>query len=147
MQTKLREFSIAIPPLTIFGEPNELYFPAPKPVIRKGLYVDREEPRLPTPFIEEVEEEEDNDENARSAFPNRRVEATQEDADQGNFSASMSGLTTLDMHTWAALQPRTSSPHPMPHRPLPTTELQLDTTSVIDDDDDETGSLWLMDFD
>ena len=136
MQTKLRECGIAIPPLTIFGEPQELYFPTPKPVIRKGLYVDREEPRLPTPIIQEVEDE--NDENARSAFPNRRLEATQEDSDQGYFSASMTGLTSLDMHTWAALQPRSSTPQPMPHRPLTSTDLHLDTTPLIDEESGES---------
>ena len=132
MQTKLRECGIAIPPMTIYGEPLEPYYPNPKPVIRKGLYVDREEPRLPTPIIQEVED--DNDENARAAFPNRRLEATQEDADQGYFSASLMGLTSLDLHTWADLQPRTSSPHPMPHRPLPSNDLHLDTIPLIDDE-------------
>ena len=118
----------------MFGEPLELYFPIPKPVIRKGLYVDREEPQLPTPIIQEVEPD---DENARAAFPNRRLEATQDDNDQGYFSASMMGLTSLDLNAWAALQPRASSPHLLPHRPLPSTDLHLDTTPLIGNESGE----------
>ena len=117
-----------IPPKTLFGEPLTVFIAPTKPLLRSGLYGERESKKSDTPRI--VEENAD-DENARDAFPGRREAATDdEDEDEGIGSLPIPVLRrseSIDIAAWAAAQNRPHSPPPFPHRPLPSHDLHLDS--------------------
>ena len=116
-----------IPPKTLFGEPLTAYIAPTKPLLRRGLYADRESKKSDTPRIVEA----DDDENARDAFPGRREAATDdEDEDEGIGSMPIPVLIrsdSIDLAVWAAAQDRPRSPPPFPYRPLPSHDLHLDS--------------------
>ena len=133
LQEAMKRDHTAIPPMTLFGEPLQAYIAPSKPLQRIGLHGGYDPTILDTPLI--VEADNDNDENARDAPPrSHREGASDAEEDEDDSESGIGSLPipvlirseSIDLAAWAAVQNRPHSPHPNPHRPLPTNDLHLD---------------------